>query len=531
MRARWPFQLPAFVLALYFAAVFAWLAAQRMGYPFELEWMEGGSLQHLQRLLAGEPLYGPPSLDFVPYPYPPLYYYAGALLTPLLGAGFSALRLVSLLASFGSAWVIFAWLRRETGGAFLGLVCAGTFLATYRASGAYMDVARLDSLFVFFSLTALYRLKFSSTAAPPLAVRPRAQHILAVRAQRFFVGGLLAAAAIMTKQTGVVLFAPIGVWCLWVDWREVGGQIARAPRLCGFVLPMLGIVALWVLVLDGVLGQRFLWYVVGAQAAHEIRWSMLPGILVSDLVLALPLMCLLALGYAALSLRDRDPDALFYSALLLGAGLAYLIPRAKVGGALNNLIPIHAALIVAGGVAAGRLAPWFATRPGGLRRWGEAALALGLAIQLLLLYYDPRIALPRPSDEAAGRRLVERLAAVEGEVLIPAQGYLAVMAGKRSFAHQMPVDDLANSGLAEADALRAEFVAALRERRFEVIIDSTSTFLQHYPDTSALREHYAISGRAFARPNTLIPRSGWGVSPGLLWLPKEAPGLAAPSQR
>jgi hypothetical protein len=217
--------------------------------------------------------------------------------------------------------------------------------------------------------------------------------------------------------------------------------------------------------------------------------------------------------------------------LLLGAGLAYLIPRAKVGGALNNLIPIHAVLIVAGGVAAGRLESWMGARAGWTRRWGGAALAVGLALQLLLLLYDPRIALPRPSDEAAGRRFVEGLAALEGEVLIPAHGYLAAMAGKRSFAHQMPVDDLANSGLAEAEVLRAEFAAAIRARRFAVIVDSTSAFLQRYPDSSVLREHYELSGPVFARPHTLIPRSGWRVSPGLVWRPKAEPGRAAASRR
>ncbi|MBW2274128.1 MAG: glycosyltransferase family 39 protein [Deltaproteobacteria bacterium] len=511
MRGRWPFQLPALLLALYFAAVFAWLALQRVGYPFELEWMEGGSLQHLQRVLAGKALYGPPSLDFVPYPYPPLYYYAGALLTPLFGAGFPALRGVSLLASCGSAWVIFAWVRRETGRDFLGLVCAGTFLATFRASGAYMDVARLDSLFVFLALLSLLLLRFARTRSALVGA------------------GLCAAAAIMTKQTGVVLYAPILLWCLRADWREAGGAIAPGSRMRAFVLPMLGIVALSVVVLDGLLGQRFLWYVVGAQAAHEIRWSMLPGLVARDLVLALPLMSLLALGYAVL--RARDAEASFFLALLVGAGLAYVIPRAKAGGAMNNLILIHACLIVAGGVAAGRVEGWMGAMAGWTERRGEAALALGLALQLLLLVYDPRIALPQPSDEAAGWRLVERLAALEGEVLMPAQGYLAVMAGKRSFAHQRPVDDLANSGLADAEALREEFAAAIRGRRFAAIVDSTSIFLQHYPDSSVLRESYGASGPVFARPRTLVPRSGWGVSPGLLWRPKAEPGSGAASRR
>ena len=109
---------------------------------------------------------------------------------------------------------------------------------------------------------------------------------------------------------------------------------------------------------------------------------------------------------------------------------------------------------------------------------------------------------------------------VEGREAV--HGYLAGLAGKRVFAHQMPVDDLANSGLPGAELLRSEFRAAIEARRFAVIVDSTSGFLEQYPDDRVLKEHYQVTGPAFEEPRVLVPRSGWQVSPGKVWAPREA---------
>ena len=48
-------------------ALYAGIAILRMRYPFELEWMEGGMVDHVGRLLSGRPWYAKPSLYFVSY--------------------------------------------------------------------------------------------------------------------------------------------------------------------------------------------------------------------------------------------------------------------------------------------------------------------------------------------------------------------------------------------------------------------------------------------------------------------------------
>src|SRR5437016_12956749 len=68
------------VLAVGLAYVVAYVAIAllRMRFPFELEWMEGANIGHLDRVVRGQPLYARPALDFTPFIYPPLYLYVAA---------------------------------------------------------------------------------------------------------------------------------------------------------------------------------------------------------------------------------------------------------------------------------------------------------------------------------------------------------------------------------------------------------------------------------------------------------------------
>ena len=61
------------LLVLGFLTLLLVVGLSRIGYPYELEWMEGGSLQNVQRVVGGESIYVEPSIDFVPFLYTPLY--------------------------------------------------------------------------------------------------------------------------------------------------------------------------------------------------------------------------------------------------------------------------------------------------------------------------------------------------------------------------------------------------------------------------------------------------------------------------
>lgn len=491
--------LPALILSLGYIAVLCWLASQRIFHPFELEWMEGGSLQHLARLAAGQPLYPAPTIDFVPFPYPPLYYHVASWLGPVFGVSFVSLRAVSFASTLGILALIIRFVRREGGDRTIAWIAAGFFAATYRASGAYMDVGRLDSLFVFLLLASALLLR-TRRDIPGLVL-----------------AGFAAFLATWTKQTGLVALGPLLLWCAVQDHREHAFVLARWRRtlLYGSAFGVPLAIATLLTNRDG--SDHFLFYILGAQSGHEVRWDRIPGFFAGDLFLVLPVP-VLALIFSTVMKRSgwSRSSALFYGALTTGILLACIVPRIKVGGALNNLIPIHACLAILGGVAISKL-----IAPPEPRAWLKPVLAVAVVGQLLISFYDPRITLPDASDLELGRRVVKRLASTKGEVLIPAQGYLASMAGKRVYAHQMPVDDLSRSGLAEAEDLRATFVAAIAARRFAIIIDSTSRFLRSYPNDRVLLEHYRVLGPVSDDAHGLVPRSGWQVGPGDVWVPKE----------
>src|SRR5262249_13265813 len=153
---------------------------------------EGATLDHVRRVLTDAPLYARPSLDFVAFAYPPLYYYLAALGLRIGGSGFAAMRAISIAASGGSLVLIYVLVRAESGHR-IAFVSAGLFVATYASSGAWLDLGRVDSLYLCLAL---------------------ATGVVLVRATsplHFAAAGLLAALALLTKQTilvTLVLVAP-----------------------------------------------------------------------------------------------------------------------------------------------------------------------------------------------------------------------------------------------------------------------------------------------------------------------------------
>src|SRR5262249_38404210 len=126
--------------SLGYVAAFLWIAVNRASYPFDLEWMEGGVVDHVERLLAGKPLYTAPSVDFVSYIYNPLYYLLSAPVAVVVGVDYLALRLVSTIATVASFVLIFAIVRRETKAPVPALFAVGAYAGSFELSGGWFDL-------------------------------------------------------------------------------------------------------------------------------------------------------------------------------------------------------------------------------------------------------------------------------------------------------------------------------------------------------------------------------------------------------
>jgi hypothetical protein len=474
------------------AAILTWVivAACRLGHPFELEWQEGGMLQHVERLLAGEALYTAPSLEFVPFPYPPLYPVLGALLSPVLGVGFTALRLISIVATLATLLFLtrLASLQSSpTSGHVPGLVAAGLYAVCFPFAGAWFDLARVDSLFLALALAGATTLR--------AARAPRA-HALA---------GALLFLATCAKQTALPL-----ALLLALPAFQRGRRCARA-YLIALLVP--GALAFCVghALTDG-WSTRHLFLL---PAAHPFQTDLAIAFWTEDLFGHLAI----ALGLTAAVLLERPTNGeardLFPPALILGLLGTSWFSRAHVGGWDNVLMPACAALALGSAVAVDRIGSRW--KGGGLGTpSGRIAALLSLLVigQFLLLSRDPRPQVPTAEARTAGESFVESLRQDGGVVLVPYHGYLAARAGSPSGAHAMGLIDLMRGGDPEAAGpLLRELEASLARRRWSAI------YLDEPWDLPALDEHYRLDP-LYEAPEDLKPVTGEPTLPRHRYLPR-----------
>ncbi len=462
-------RIALWALGGYYLALFLYLAVQHIAWPFELEWMEGGMVDSVRRLLQGQALYAPPALDFTAFSYGPLYFYAAAVPGVLFGANFALLRALSVLSCLAALLLLNRWVREESGSRQAGLLAAALFLACYPVSGAWYDLARVDSLFLLLLLGGLYLVRRGRSTRSEVAA------------------ALLLALAAFCKQTALVITLPV------LCWHLLGARGLRRWRWPALYLILLaGGYAL----MQGLTGGWFAWYTFYLPRQHPPVWWRIHHFWIDYFFKPLPIATLLG-ALALLGGRHapgrQDSFWLFFAAGLVGGPWLAVVPS---GAYHNAVIPGHAALAVLCGLAFARPGRW---------RLGWMGLAV---VQLLLLFYLPGRFLPPPADRAAGEELVRQLAAAPGPVWIPGQGYLAEMAGKGGSAHRCALDDvLRGKDEAGKRILLAGMNTALREGRFAVVV----TGEEGLPDS--LAGAYQSGRKLFADPGRFRPMTGWQARP------------------
>jgi len=431
-------------IALAYILLFLFVAVQRIGYPYELEWMEGGMVDHIRRLQSGERLYTAPSIDFVPFIYPPVFFYAGSALTTVIGVDFLPLRLIALLSTLGVFGMIALIVQRETKDKTAALIGTGLFAATYALSGAWMDMGRIDMPFMVFALLAVYVVRFEPVRGSVL------------------LSALLLVVAGLTKQTALGVAVGMFAYLLLTNWRK--------GLLFGAIVGGLtfGVTLLIDLRTDG-------WYSfymfdlprqhgsVNVMLVDFWRVDMLPVAVAGFITVA----CILSW------FRDARDKFLFYGFLLGSMVCSAWLSRIHEGGYLNVLIPAFAGISILFGIGITHFKEW---------RW-IYPLAL---LQLMLLIYNPSDFVPIDADHAAGDHLIEVIQRYEGEVLVVHRGNLNGIAGNNVVhAHRMAIDDVMRGQNEPARLVLQESIdTVLNQKRFDAIIfDGT-------PDDFILVDYY-----------------------------------------
>ncbi len=469
--------------ASWYVAAYLGVALLRISYPFELEWLEGAALQLVRRVLAGQPIYVAPSVAFVGLNYTPLYFQVSAAFARVVGTGFLALRLVSFAASIAIFALLFDVVRRETRSRSAAWLAVGLFAAAYRLGGAWLDVARSDALYLAFVLAGAWALR-----ADPQPSRSA------------LLGALAFALAFATKQSAVVVVAPLLLWLLIRDPRR------GVPLAVSVALAILGTV----LVLDAQSGGWFRYYVFGAARRFAMSPSLFWLFPLHDLRPFIPILAAIAWMIARPRVRPPLDTMGFFGALGLGLFASAWQLRLYRGGYDNVLMTAHLALAMVAAVAWAQVSR---SASGTLRVVVSAVMLL----QLALLWWNPASQVPTAADRAANQRLLDGLRTLPGRVFVSSHSYLAVTAGKPDHAHVAPFMDVVKGSKAavESGLLRAMRDTLAAHAYPVLVMDNRDWLLEE-----ALLADYLVRGRVFADPAVAWPVTGMRTRPEYVLTPR-----------
>jgi 4-amino-4-deoxy-L-arabinose transferase-like glycosyltransferase len=484
-------------IASAYTACFLLLGFLRIRYPFELEWMEGGSVVQIARILSGGRLYVTPQADFVPYIYPPLYFYLSALVAKLTGIGFAPIRIVSLASSIGSIALIHLFVKTETKDRFAGWIAACLFAATYHISGAWMDIARVDPLLVFLLVLSFYVLRFGKGLPSRI------------------VSGAIFTLAFLTKQTAILMVLPTILLVLVIDRR----------RSASFAVSAIVFSCAAYLALDRLHGGFYSYYTTylpRQQAA--ISEYVIPKYIVSFWTIDFALPLAIAIGLSILyfyiqNVRGRREAFLFYICFAIGMIGGAWVARIHRGSYLNVLIPAYAVSAILFGLGlheARELVRRSVLRP---YPFAGAFLSILCIIQFAALAYNPLDQIPSMADRRAGEKLIERISRIEGDVLIPFHPWYAAMAGKQGCAQHMAIRDVMRAeDSPERRALIRDYEQKLRERRYAAIVLDNDE-LDFMED---VRRYYTGPDSIAPGGDDFFPVTGVQLRPAWIWWAHEA---------
>ncbi len=484
---NWPNIILA-ITAVTFTIAYLFVALTRVTYPFDLDFIENAMLLQAWRTGAGLPVYLPPNGEFVPQVYMPLYTWLGSLLLRLTGPVFWPLRLLSLLSTLGTAVLLYLIGRQLQPNRAIALAGAALFLAGYKLTGGWYDLARVDALFVFLVVAGMGTAVYYHHTNRGLAL-----------------AGLLMGLVLLTKQNGLFLTAVVGVWLLW----------AARWRVWLFGTVFLLVTAIPLLLLEWCSGGWFSYYVVDIAYASPVEISRIWPVVRREVLGGMGFLVLMAGSTAVIYLSKRQWRKLIDPPWLLFIGAALFVSvsgRSSVGGNLNNLIIGFALLCLAPALLAGAL------RPG---KWVNPLLTAVILAQFVLLLlppwpYAPQQFRPTAVMRQQGKQLVQFLAETEGEVWVMLHPAYALPAGKEAGVH---VQTLWHARQRGAQPLPPDLVARIQNQEYAVIISDESPYFETETALVELLERYY---RAEPLPPEMSPPtlSGIRVRPLLIYTPR-----------
>jgi Glycosyltransferase family 87 len=487
------------LVAAAFTCFYYWAAYHRFRYPMQLEWLEGGVLDMVRRVVAHQPVYAAPGKNFVPFIYTPFYCYVSAWASRLFGLNLSTLRLVSIASTTGCLVLIFQFVRRLTARLLPAAFAAGLFAALYVHSTLWFDVGRVDMLYLFFLLLAI---DLAERGLPIWA-------------------GLAFACAFETKQTAIV----IALIVLAHEWE-------RPRRFVAGLLSFLALAGGSALLLNHQTHGWYFYYTFFLPSHQQIRAQKVISFFLHDLGAPLGISLLLilaALLFSSKTLQNKRRWMLV-SFTTIGVGISCFSSRLHLGGTNNVTLPLWAWICMMAGLALYGLIAETQRLPDLLGTRIRIAVLAACSVQFLQLIERSSDYIPTHSQIEEAARVNRQIAQLPGPLFVIHNVIDPGSAGQQSFANTMAVWDVlrADHGPA-AQHLRDELVQSLKDKEYAGIISDVPANNMLPVEEPFLREinQAATASYPVERP-ILSPLQSMlffgnpqtpGVKPNVLYLP------------
>lgn len=488
----------AITLGIAFIAVVLTLSIMRLMYPYEIEWMEGAMLDHVVRILDGKPIYSAPTIDFIPWLYPPLYYYAVALVAKIVGLGFFAGRIVSFISTLITA-VLMGWMvQRITKNRLFSFLTIALYFATYHATGYYFDIVRNDAFFTAIVVVLAFLPMLLSGKIGAIAT------------------ALLFVFAFLTRQQAVFFLLPLVVW-FWLRDKKLG---------ISFTITAIALTLIAHFAIYAATHGWSTFYMFTIPSAKRTDFSIIrmfdafPNFALGPFAastVALVLLPLLKKEGASIVGDARGWSRIFSSdtGLLIMMALAALAAGAmslgNEGGDRNVMMPFAAFVLPLLPIALNEI------------KHAKPAFAryvyLAFLFQFVALYFNPlsgKMVIASAKQRAGGDEFMRKLRAMPGEVYIPYHGYITRQAGKPSHAQLLATIDVLRVHDTTSARLQADLNSAFARHRFSAVIMEES-------DAFRLNSvaHYTYAGRMITEPNIYLTRVGDAATrPEFVFVPK-----------
>ena len=424
-------------LCFVFIAIDLFIIFSRIFYPYQLEWMEGAGLVQVSRLLADKAFYVPPSIDFVPLIYPPLYFYASAIIAKLIGLGFTALRLVSFLSSALCATIIYLAVKEKTNSKFAAFLGSGVFASTFMLTGQWFDIARTDMLAAGLSMLGIYLAREQvDNVTLPKGHRDDVSEAKSLRATyKILFSGLFFALAFLSKQSALIVALAAILYYFLFNWRRA---IVLTLSFGLFLAILYGI--FW---LNSAGWINYYLFTIPAAHAFDFSIGRIISVLISQFG-SIPIFLIAGLLPIIVSPRKFFMDSPYrYYFVMAGALIATgVVGRLNAFSGPNVYVPSYLGVALLAGLEAGWLIELKVKPALILLEWILLAAQFGF---LIPAYFQTKT-IPTQQDRAAGDALVAEIKSYSGDVLLLDNNYLALYAGKTPYFNEMAMAEVNGLG-------------------------------------------------------------------------------------